>query len=37
MIKHVVCWKLLDHAQGQNKEENAVLLRDRLDVYKRQC
>ena len=30
MIKHVVCWKLLDHAQGRNKEENAVLLRDRL-------
>jgi hypothetical protein len=30
MIKHVVCWKLLDQAQGRSKAENAALLRDRL-------
>ena len=30
MIRHIVCWKLKDHAEGRTKQENALLLRERL-------
>ncbi len=30
MIKHVVMWKLKDEAQGNTKEENQRIIRERL-------
>lgn len=31
MIKHIVLWKLKDHAQGRSKTENAALLKQQLE------
>lgn len=31
MIKHIVCWKLADHADGRGKAENALLLKSKLE------
>ncbi len=30
MIKHVVCWKIKDFAEGRNKAENISLMKDLL-------
>ena len=30
MIKHIVLWKFLDHAEGHTKEENMDIVRDKL-------
>ena len=31
MIKHIVAWKLKDEADGRNKNENALLLKTKLE------
>jgi len=31
MIKHIVCWKLADQAEGHSKAENARLLKSKLE------
>lgn len=30
MVKHIVCWKLKDFAEGRHRSENALLVKDRL-------
>ena len=30
MIRHVVCWKLYDEAQGNSKRENSVVIKEQL-------
>jgi len=30
MIKHIVCWKLFDNADGRNKAENMKLIHEKL-------
>lgn len=30
MIKHIVCWKIKDSAEGQTKKENITQMRDML-------
>jgi hypothetical protein len=30
MVRHIVCWKLKDHAEGRTKQENALLLQKSL-------
>ena len=32
MIKHIVSWKLKDEAEGRSKEENAKLMREKLET-----
>lgn len=32
MIKHIVFWKLKDHANGKTKDENALLIREKLEA-----
>jgi quinol monooxygenase YgiN len=32
MIKHIVMWKLKEHANGASKAENAVLVKELLDA-----
>ncbi len=32
MLKHVVMWKLKDNADGRNKAENAILIKERLEA-----
>ena len=32
MIKHIVMWKLQDHAEGNNKRANALLMKEKLDA-----
>ena len=34
MIKHIVMWKLKDHAEAANKQENAQKLKKRLEGLK---
>lgn len=34
MIRHIVCWKLKDFAEGCSKSDNAVLIRDGLMAMK---
>lgn len=34
MIRHIVFWKLKDNAEGSNKAENAVVLKERLLAMK---
>lgn len=34
MIKHIVMWKLKDYAEGANKEENANIIKKRLENLK---
>lgn len=30
MIKHIVMWKFMDHAEGRSKQDNLDYVRDRL-------
>lgn len=30
MVKHVLCWKLKEHAEGRSKSENAKLMAEKL-------
>ncbi len=32
MIKHIVMWKLKDQAEGNSKQRNAVLVKEKLDA-----
>ena len=32
MIKHIVMWKLKDHAEGNDKRANALLMKEKLDA-----
>ena len=32
MIKHIVAWRLKQHAEGRNKAENACLAKQRLEA-----
>lgn len=32
MIKHIVLWKLKDQAEGGNKQQNAQLMKERLEA-----
>jgi hypothetical protein len=34
MLKHIVMWKLLDHAQGSSKTENALIMKGMLEALK---
>jgi hypothetical protein len=34
MIKHIVLWKLHDFANGNTKEENALLIKEKLESLK---
>jgi hypothetical protein len=36
MVKHVVCFKLKDHAEGATKAENARLLKGRIEAMRGQ-
>lgn len=36
MIKHVVMWKLRENAEGRSKEENARLIKEKLEALKGQ-
>lgn len=31
MIKHIVMWRLKEHAHGNTRERNAVLIKERLE------
>lgn len=31
MIKHIVCWRLKESAHGNTKQENARLIKDKLE------
>ena len=31
VIKHIVLWKLKDHAEGKSRQENAQLLKEKLE------
>ncbi|MCP5003353.1 MAG: Dabb family protein [Planctomycetes bacterium] len=31
MIKHIVMWKLHNHAEGHNKEENLIAAKEKLE------
>ena len=35
MIKHVVMWKLKNFAEGASKEENALLVKSKLEALKK--
>ena len=32
MIKHIVMWKLKDQAEGNDKQANALLMKEKLDA-----
>lgn len=32
MIKHIVVWKLKDHAEGNDKQTNAALVKEKLEA-----
>ena len=32
MVKHIVFWKLKDHANGMNKQENALSIKEKLEA-----
>lgn len=34
MLKHIVMWKLKDFAEGKNKKENALLVKEKLIALK---
>lgn len=34
MIKHIVAWKLKDEAEGNNKKENAKIIKERLEALR---
>lgn len=34
MLKHIVMWKLLDHAEGSSKTENALIMKGMLEALK---
>ncbi|MDZ4669140.1 MAG: Dabb family protein [bacterium] len=34
MIKHIVFWKLKEHANGMSKEENALAIKEKLESLK---
>lgn len=34
MIKHIVMWKLKENAEGNTKEENAKIIKTRLEALK---
>jgi len=34
MVKHIVCWKLKEEAHGNSKEENARLIKNKLEALK---
>jgi len=34
MVKHIVCFKLKDHAEGATKAENARLLKTRIEAMR---
>lgn len=34
MIKHIVVWKLKDFAEGKSREENAGIIKSRLEALK---
>lgn len=36
MIKHIVMWKLKENAEGNGKEENAKLIKDKIEKLKEQ-
>lgn len=35
MVRHIVCWKLKEEAEGRSKSENAKLICDRLIEMKK--
>ena len=34
MLKHIAMWKLKDNAEGNSKEENAQLMKEKLEALK---
>lgn len=34
MLKHIVMWKLKDHAEGKSKAENAVVMKRMLEALR---
>ena len=32
MIKHIVMWKLKDHGNGNTKEQNAAIIKEKLEL-----
>jgi len=34
MVKHIVMWKLKDFAEGANKKDNALKIKESLDLLK---
>jgi len=34
MIRHIVLWKLAPHAEGATKEENALIIKSKLEALK---
>jgi hypothetical protein len=34
MLKHIVMWKLKDHAEGKTREENAIIMKGLLEALK---
>jgi quinol monooxygenase YgiN len=32
MLKHIVMWKLKEHAEGNDKQENAKLVKEKLEA-----
>lgn len=35
MVKHIVMWRLKDEAEGNSKEINAMLIKERLEALKK--
>lgn len=36
MVKHIVCWRLKDEANGMSKEENAKTIKEKLEALQGQ-
>jgi quinol monooxygenase YgiN len=34
MIKHIVMWKLKEHAEGNDKKANALIMKEKLEAMK---
>jgi hypothetical protein len=34
MVKHIVAWKLADHAEGNSREVNAGLVKEKLEALR---
>ena len=34
MLKHIVMWKLKDHAEGKTRDENAIIMKGMLEALK---